>query len=570
MQFNPRLKSFGIPQEIGLQNTGLFNSLLQKPLIPSTVPLNPPDVNANKPLIPSRAITDVQMGQGSMSGLDKFKQHLNTQPDRKDLQLGKWGKLLSGIAGTAAGYTGGAREGINVGTSLLNRPYAEAMEDWQTKGGRLKELSDLERVERGEGREDVRLKLEQNQDVREQMRLAQGLAKGELEMQGMMQDIMAGKKGYFQSNDGNTYEIDHITGKITNKGKTGEGIAETRTAEQKDWKERFGYEQFGRIELSALNQAHDKIMAGINNNYARGLRELDNTLDKQLASHQVQIDPRMRVAARQGAMDEILTQYPGMKTALFDVDAEGNISPKIDPRTGLPVDVKSWDAFSNALSEKTLEYIGLPSKGQAPWSDSPLEDMPYRIKAIQWIRQQGVIPTEDQIKKATEDFKRESITGTPNVSVVGQGQRTPQVSTPNPFVGSNPGTWIPGLETGIQNTGRAVTGALATPTLPSGPMIPGIVNAPSEIPIQTPIQSSPIIPPQNSFRVRPNNPLIPNTPNVPATPGLPGGVTAEDKELIDWAIKDLTSKGIPINAQSVAAAMQAEWNRRNPGVGSAR
>lgn len=44
----------------------------------------------------------------------------------------------------------------------------------------------------------------------------------------------------------------------------------------------------------------------------------------------------------------------------------------------------------------------------------------------------------------------------------------------------------------------------------------------------------------------------------------PEAVTPEDKELLDWAVNDLTRRGMPVTPETVAEAMQAEWNRRHP------
>ena len=76
--------------------------------------------------------------------LDKYNTHLSNVPNREDNQLNLLGKILSGVAGGAAGIQGGAGAGFNTTRGLLDSKYNRAMEDYDRSGQNLGLMAQIE------------------------------------------------------------------------------------------------------------------------------------------------------------------------------------------------------------------------------------------------------------------------------------------------------------------------------------------------------------------------------------------------------------------------------------------
>ena len=76
--------------------------------------------------------------------LDKYNTHLSSMPNREDNQLSLIGKILSGVAGGAAGIQGGASAGFNTTQGLLDSKYNRAMQDYDMSGQNLGLMAEIE------------------------------------------------------------------------------------------------------------------------------------------------------------------------------------------------------------------------------------------------------------------------------------------------------------------------------------------------------------------------------------------------------------------------------------------
>ena len=73
-----------------------------------------------------------------------YKQHLNTMPNREDYKPNIGNRVLTGLVGAAEGIQRGAGAGVAAGQAFMDRPYNEALMDYQNKGNRLGQLAELE------------------------------------------------------------------------------------------------------------------------------------------------------------------------------------------------------------------------------------------------------------------------------------------------------------------------------------------------------------------------------------------------------------------------------------------
>ena len=76
--------------------------------------------------------------------LDQYNAHLANAPTREDNQLSLIGKILSGVAGGAAGIQGGAGAGYSTTQGLLDSKYDRAMQDYDMSGQNLGLMAQIE------------------------------------------------------------------------------------------------------------------------------------------------------------------------------------------------------------------------------------------------------------------------------------------------------------------------------------------------------------------------------------------------------------------------------------------
>lgn len=91
----------------------------------------------------------------AMSAYSKFLSQ--GVPQREDYKPGKMTKLGAILSGLAAGYQSGPKEGIELGRSILDRPYEMALHKNEMQGSRLGKAASLEELGQKGKVEDVKL-----------------------------------------------------------------------------------------------------------------------------------------------------------------------------------------------------------------------------------------------------------------------------------------------------------------------------------------------------------------------------------------------------------------------------
>jgi hypothetical protein len=302
---------------------------------------------------------------------DVYRALLNNAPTRKDYELSGIGKALAGAAGVIeGGITKSPSRGVAVGQGLMERPYNRALEDYSNKGGRLRELAELEY--RGAGDEQklevaiAKNELEQQKAVTDALKAISDASYNEARIRNVNDQIK--KRGLTvqqNSMDGQLYVIDPTSGTRTSLGKFAESVGEKRTNDFGFFKKEEGVRQTGRRELQQSSQAHDAVMAGIKFKNDKELAKIKGEMDKS------NVSATQDNAAFEGAYKEILTEYPEMKAVLFTTDDKGELILKVDPKTGSVVNPDAYQMFINNVRErKNMKLGGNPSGMPAGFYDA--------------------------------------------------------------------------------------------------------------------------------------------------------------------------------------------------------
>lgn len=102
----------------------------------------------------------------------KYRDLLESQPNREDFKPGKMQRLASILSGASEGIRHGAATGYKTGTGIMDEPYNEAMDDYKFKADRLGKASDLEEKTRLNNVKTYRDFITDEQNQRESARKA--------------------------------------------------------------------------------------------------------------------------------------------------------------------------------------------------------------------------------------------------------------------------------------------------------------------------------------------------------------------------------------------------------------
>lgn len=104
-----------------------------------------PTIDSSVPLMPNVEPVGLSgLNSRPTPRIKEYMSYLTSAPNREDYKPGKVAKILAAISGGVEGTMKGPTSGINTFKGITEMPYIEAIEDYDRKGGRLKELADLE------------------------------------------------------------------------------------------------------------------------------------------------------------------------------------------------------------------------------------------------------------------------------------------------------------------------------------------------------------------------------------------------------------------------------------------
>jgi len=109
------------------------------PTTPGRAPSGPVSEEADNDPV-SIAMKRLQGGQAS----NAYREHITKLPTREEYAPSQTRRIGGALAAAAAGFND-PKMGAYVGEQIINAPYRNAMESWQTKGAGLKEQADIEK-----------------------------------------------------------------------------------------------------------------------------------------------------------------------------------------------------------------------------------------------------------------------------------------------------------------------------------------------------------------------------------------------------------------------------------------
>lgn len=212
----------------------------------SSSPLEPENSNSS--------ILDMLKAQRATPRLRNYEKYLESEPNRKDHQAGKLSKILAAVAGTIEGATDSPSKGLNTYKAITDMPYITARQDWESKGSRLKELTELEH--RGLSDEEKRLVQLENFRLKG-LEEARTWYKDQKAMQlsdARINDITNRIKTQGLSVEKNEITgemevVDKIKGTRTSLGKFAESIPEKTKRENATWFGRETIRQGNRLQV---------------------------------------------------------------------------------------------------------------------------------------------------------------------------------------------------------------------------------------------------------------------------------------------------------------------------------
>lgn len=422
--FGPRRDEFGLynrgifgpPQEeFNAPNQGFFK--------PKSIELNPVANNPTVPPAPDTIPTSPGMGN-RYPDIEAYRDVLRNQPNRKDYELNKWGKLLAGVAGVAEGSQRGVTHGLNVNYGILDRRYNQAVEDWKTRAGGKGELANLE------------VKLDEINRKREADILdskAKGLEyyikvlKLPYEVAKMQVDIDH-TKATTADVGGSTHVVD---GRLIQSNRLSQStqpggvqsittVGETPPMEEARLRERFVFEeqirQANRIAVSDNNFQNSAELVTMRGAIEERLRGIATPQDITVASL--------------GATNEIQEMFPELIDQISDVtqDAQGRPIRTPNPNKN----PAAWKLYEEAIQEQTQKKLkGDPSPSRVLQADRDLTNA-----AKEWIKQNykdnpELADNPEAVQKIKEWINR-TMGAQNQVRPMGSRGTTPRSAPPSP------------------------------------------------------------------------------------------------------------------------------------------
>lgn len=288
-------------QPNSFKNEGLNNPLITKDLFKSPAiddglikGKKPPSTPAiiSSPLNPPEPKSSTTPYKRPTIDLEAYKKHLEDEPNRQDYQLSKLGKVLAGVAGAAEGWNKGARAGIETTQGLLNRPFQEAQEAYQSKTARLKEKAEMERTLGQEVREDTRWDTEQQWKEKafnlEELRTKSALDLDKLQGERLAQELKTGGYKVFENKvDGKTYvkDMNNLEAPPMEIGQFALSMEQEDKRTLDNFKATFNVENEARKEAAKLARSHDEKMAARAEAHSARMANISAFNQQVLAEH---------------------------------------------------------------------------------------------------------------------------------------------------------------------------------------------------------------------------------------------------------------------------------------------
>lgn len=320
-----------------------------KDIQPRINPLNLPDTSmgSNLSALRLRETPDIQA----------YKDYLKTEPNRDNYKTGKVGKILAALAGFSEGYkTGSPGAAYATTKGILDRPYEEDLARHDRKGGKLKNLAEMEYQSLTDNQKLQVQIAEQEIKVRDQLikeiKTASDIELNDAQIKNVLSQAKnRGLTVQKSEIDGQMYVIDQNNKSITPLGKFAESVGEVDTRKRNMFSYEHGIQQKGRESLQSNAQAHDRSMLSQRFANDASLVRLKDSLDDKTHS------PAEQTSAFNLAIDQVTQQRPELIGKIFKIGEDGKYQLNVDAN-GLPLNPDAYNMFTEAVKQTQGTILG--------------------------------------------------------------------------------------------------------------------------------------------------------------------------------------------------------------------
>lgn len=358
-------KLLGIPLSTifpgGQQTTGPYTNNTA----PMTMsPLNPPEAIQPQGLLGLRARQTPHN--------DALVSYLGNEPKESDYKPGKISKILASIAGFSEGMNKGPGAAYNLTSGLFRQPYERALESHKSRGGRLRELADIEyRTLTDDQKLEIQIaedQLKKREEARNWLKTQSDVAHSEAQVENIMSQIQNRGLSIQKNERTGELEVVNITnGSRRSLGKFAETPSERRADEHRFFRAEEGIRQAGRITLEGIRNANETELSKLRSRLTQGNELLRQSLDSLSATQQ---KAAFELAYQQASIDnpELEADDPGqfmnvMRSALDNIRkrATGTNLPyqPITPNVSLPGSSQPQINNSDNEAREALREIGI-------------------------------------------------------------------------------------------------------------------------------------------------------------------------------------------------------------------
>lgn len=305
------------------------------PVVPNTQPTMP-----ETPLAPTPVSTLESMRARPTPRIKEYMSYLESEPQRKDYQANKLSKILAAVSGTIEGAFDSPSKGISTYKGITDMPYIEAMDQHDRKGGRLKELADLEyRGLTDEQKLAIQMQeyqLKSAENARQWIELESGLGLKKAQIENITNQIKT--RGLIVEDDEITGEkivVDKVAGTRTPLGKFAESMKDKDIRARSMFQFQSGVTegrqsrlqedaQAAALNLESIRTMNDGELARYRTTLGREDEEIKRKLEGmspaaqktalELAYQQAELDnPELREANPTAFMNEVRKRLKGVR-----------------------------------------------------------------------------------------------------------------------------------------------------------------------------------------------------------------------------------------------------------------
>lgn len=344
----------------GVEPFGIKTPMFPTPDI-RNMPLNPPEDNT--------VYSSTTMGRNTPV-MNMYEDYLKKgEPQYKDYEKGKVGKVLAVLAGAGAGLHGGARGGYETARGILRADYNEALDKHKRGAGNLKELAGLEYQTLDDN--DKRLlaekksRLDEEKHILDVLKAQKDFQKTDVEIKNIANQMATrGLRLEKNEKDGQLYVVG-LDGSSRSVGQFAESIGEKDTRTRNLFSFEEGERNKGRKELQRMAQAHGINLENLRTSNDKSIARLRSELDVKNSN----MSPSQQKAAFDLALAKVAQDYPDLIKEVFDENGDLKANPNKDV----------YNMYTKTVAETQRNIMGKPPVDTANLGPSSRPGAAHRV-----------------------------------------------------------------------------------------------------------------------------------------------------------------------------------------------